>query len=317
MVELGSGNFKYEVSGDNWGNLPEGATYREATAVDVDANDNIYVFNRGTHPMIVFNTEGDVLNTWGHGIFTNPHGVTVSPDGNIWCVDNGDHTVREFTPEGELLKTVGTPGRPAAPMSGKPFSAPTHIGFDTRNGDYYVTDGYSNASVHKYSADGTHLFSWGESGTGEGQFNIVHYVGVDSDGWVHIADRENHRIQVFSPEGKFETQWVNLSRAACIYINSKGDGNVYIGEYYGGIGSNYMGTDLGPRVSIFDIKGNLLANLGNQSYGDDPGRFYSPHAIAVDSKGDIYVAEVSWSDYGSKLYPPKELRSMQKLIKKS
>ena len=121
---------------------------------------------------------------------------------------------------------------------------------------------------------------------------------------------------MFSPEGKYETQWGNLSRAACIYINSKGDGNMYVGEYYGGIGSNYVGTDLGPRVSIFDLKGKHLANLGRESYGDDPGRFYSPHAIAVDSKGDIYVAEVSWSDYGSKLYPPKELRSMQKLIKK-
>ena len=94
MVLLGSGEYRYEVSGDNWGSLPEGAVYREATAVDVSADDSVYVFNRGTHPMVVFNTEGEVIRTWGHGIFTNPHGVTVAPDGTIWCVDNGDHTVR-------------------------------------------------------------------------------------------------------------------------------------------------------------------------------------------------------------------------------
>ena len=151
MVLLGSGNFTYEVSGDNWGNLPEGAVYREATSVDVDDNDNVYVFNRGTHPMVVFDSNGDVVSTWGHGVFTNPHAVTVAPDGTIWCVDNGDHTVRQFTSEGKLLKTIGSPGIPAAPMSGKPFSAPTHAAFDTRNGDFYVTDGYSNARVHKYS----------------------------------------------------------------------------------------------------------------------------------------------------------------------
>ena len=149
MVVLGSGSFTYEVSGDNWGNLPAGAVYREATSVDVDDNDNVYVFNRGTHPMVVFNSDGEVVKTWGHGVFTNPHGVTVAPDGNIWCVDSGDHTVREFTPDGELVKTFGTPGIPAGSMSGKPFSAPTHVAFDTRNGDFYVTDGYSNAILSK------------------------------------------------------------------------------------------------------------------------------------------------------------------------
>ena len=134
---------------------------------------------------------------------------------------------------------------------------------------------------------------------------------------MYIADRENHRIQVFNDQGEFETQWVNLSRAACIYIDPKGDGLVYIGEYYGGIGSNFVGTDLGPRVTVCDGQGKVLSRLGKHSFGNEPGRFYSPHGIAVDSKGDIYVAEVSWSDYGSKMYPPKELRSMQKLVKKA
>ena len=133
---------------------------------------------------------------------------------------------------------------------------------------------------------------------------------------MYVADRENHRIQIFSPEGKFETQWVNLSRAAAICIDGRsGQELVYIGEYFGGIATNDIGTDLGPRVTIMDTKGNVLARVGRASYGDQSGRFYSPHGIAVDSKGDIYVAEVSWSDYGSKMDPPRELRSMQKLVK--
>ena len=88
-----------------------------------------------------------------------------------------------------------------------------------------------------------------------------------------------------------------------------------MGEYYGGIASNVLGTDLGPRVTILDRQGSVKARLGRQSYGDETGRFYSPHAICADSRGDIYVAEVSWSDYGSQMDPPRELRSLQKLVK--
>ena len=88
---------------------------------------------------------------------------------------------------------------------------------------------------------------------------------------------------------------------------------MYVGEYFAGIASNDMGTDLGPRVGIYDLSSNLVARVGRESYGEQSGRFFSPHGIAVDSKGDIYVAEVSWSDYGSKMEPARELRSMQKL----
>ena len=97
-------------------------------------------------------------------------------------------------------------------MSGDPFNRCTHVAIDPRNGDFYVSDGYGNARVHKYSPDGTHLFSWGASGTDPGCFNIAHNVCTDKDGWVFVADRENHRVQVFDSSGKFETQWVNMAR---------------------------------------------------------------------------------------------------------
>ena len=315
-VILGENGFEYSISGNNWGNLPEGWVYKEGTSVAIDSNDQVYVFNRGTCPMIVFDTDGNVLRTWGEGVFQNPHGVTIAPDGSVFCVDNGDSTIRQFTPSGDLIKTIGTPNKPAPKMSGDPFCLPAHVAFDPRNGDLYVADGYSNARVHKFSPNGKLLFSWGESGTGEGQFNIVHNVIVDKAGWVYIADRENHRIQIFSPEGKFEAQWGDLSRAAALCIDDRtGDELIYIGEYFCGIGSNDIGTNLGPRVTVMDTNGNVLARVGRESYGDQVGRFYSPHGIALDSKGDIYVAEVSWSDYGRHMNPPKELRSMQKLVK--
>ena len=315
MVKLGTGRFTYELSGDDWGTLPGGWRYKEATAVAVDAQDNVYVFNRGTHPIIVFDSSGNVLRTWGEGTFTSPHGVTIGPDGSVFCVDNGDHTVRKFTPDGKLLMTLGTAHQAAVAMSGDPFNKPAHLAVDHRNGDLYVADGYSNARVHKYSPDGRYLFSWGESGTNPGQFNIVHNIVTDSEGWVYIADRENRRIQIYDPNGKYETQWANLSRAACIYVEHTGEQLVYIGEYFGGIETNAIGKRLGPRVSILDKNGEVLSRLSDEPFGEEAGRFFSPHGIAVDSQGDIYVAEVSWSDYGSHMDPPRELRSLQKLVK--
>ena len=317
MTILGNGEFRYEVSGENFGNLPEGWVYKEATACAVDSKDNVYVFNRGGHPVIVFDGDGNFLNSWGDGIFTSPHGITIGPDDSVYCVDNGDHTIRKFTPEGKLLMTIGEKDRPATVMSGKPFNTPTHLAVDPRNGDLLIADGYGNARVHRYTSDGRYVTSWGESGTGDGQFNIVHNIAMDNDGMIYIGDRENHRVQVFDSEGNHQATWGNLSRAAAVCVDNKGDGLVYIGEYFAGIASNKIGMRLGPRVTICDRAGNAVARLGEQSYGNEPGRFYSPHAIDVDSKGDIYVAEVSYSDYGGTMDPPRELRSMQKLVKLS
>ena len=187
---------------------------------------------------------------------------------------------------------------------------------DPATGEFYVSDGYGNARVHKYSPDGNLLFSWGESGTGPGQFNIAHNVCTDKDGWVYVADRENHRIQVFDKNGKFETQWTNMARPCGLYIDKSGDQRVYVGELGVAIGPNSQAYGLGPRITIMDIQGNELMRLGDGPEGEAPGQFIAPHGVCIDSHGDIYVGEVSWTHTGSLLNPPREIRSLQKLVKK-
>lgn len=313
MVALGTEKFTYQVV-ENWAKLPEGWSFKEVGGVGADAQDNVYVFNRGAHPMMVFDRHGNFLRSWGEGIFPRAHGVTMAPDDTMFLSDDGDHTVRKCRLDGTVLFTLGTSGKPAPFMSGDPFNRCTHVAIDPRNGDFYVSDGYGNARVHKYSPDGKLLFSWGESGTDPGEFNIAHNIATDKDGWVYVADRENHRVQVFDPNGKFETQWVNMARPCGLYLDQS-SGLAYIGELGAAIGPNAEGRNLGPRVSIYNTQGQLQARLGNEGEGETPGRFIAPHGICIDSRGDIYVGEVSWTHTGSRLKPPREIRSLQKLAR--
>ena len=315
MVELGTGEYTYEVA-EGWGSPPDGWSFKEAAAVGVDSNDNVYVFNRGEHPMMVFDREGNFLRSWGEGVFPRAHGITMMPDDTVFCTDDGDHTVRKCTLDGQVLLALGVSGEPAPFMSGDPFNRCTHVAMDPGTGEFYVSDGYGNARVHKYSPDGNLLFSWGESGTGPGQFNIAHNVCTDKDGWVYVADRENHRIQVFDKNGKFETQWINMARPCGLYIDKSGDQRVYVGELGVAIGSNDQAYGLGPRITIMDIQGNEIVRLGDGPEGEAPGQFIAPHGVCIDSRGDIYVGEVSWTHTGSHLNPPREIRSLQKLVKK-
>src|SRR5437667_4509692 len=144
-----------------WGRLPEGWSYVEATSVAVDAADNVYVFNRGAHPVIVFDRDGNFLRSWGEGIFRRPHGITIGPNDTLWLTDDLHHTIRQFTAAGKLLLTIGDPDTPSTLQGGKPFNRPTHVALCPKSGDVYVSDGYGNSRVHKYDPTGRHLHSWG------------------------------------------------------------------------------------------------------------------------------------------------------------
>ena len=317
-VILGEGAFRYRVNRD-WAKLPDGWTFHEVAAVGVDQNDNVFVFNRGKEPMIVFDRQGNFLRSWGADIFSHAHGIHMAPDGTIYCTDDGDHTVRQVTTEGRVLMQLGVPGKESPFMSGQPFNRCTHTALSP-SGDLYVSDGYGNARVHKYSPDGKLLLSWGRPGSGPGEFNLPHNIVCDPDGWVYVADRESHRIQVFDGNGKYETQWNNLHRPSGMCMTFGRCPLCYVGEIGPYMPVNRHYPNLGPRVSILDGKGNVLTRLGrtDDATGQEPGQFMSPHGIAVDSHGDIYVGEVvasSWpSAFPGKPRPPN-LKSLQKLEK--
>ena len=312
QVTIGDGNFKYKVL-ENWEQMPEGYSWPETAGVATDADDNVYVFNRGEHPMMVFDKDGNFLRSWGEGIFTRAHGVSRGPDNTLYCTDDGDHTVRQCTLDGKVLMTIGNPGNASDLFSGNPFNRCTHTATDPDNGDIFVTDGYGNSRIHKYSPDGNLLDSWGAPGTGEGEFNIIHNIATDQNGYIYICDRENHRVQVFDKKGNFEAAWSNVHRPCAIYIDA--EQRVYVAEL--GYGNNVSKNvpNIGPRVSVLDQSGKVLERIGHMGYGFETGQFAAPHGLCLDSNLSIYVAEVARTNMSHYTTPPAVLRSFQKLVK--
>ena len=311
-VLLGEGSHLYEELA-GWAQLPNGWDFREVVDAAVDRRDRVYVFDRGEHPVTVFEPDGTFITSWGEGLFTRPHGITLSPDGQtLYCVDDDGHVVHQFTLEGEPVMSIGTRNRGAQAQSGEPFNRPTKVAFDPKTGDLYVGDGYGNARVHKFTADGDHLFSWGEFGTDPGQFNLVHSVATDSTGRVYIADRESHRVQIFDDQGNYLDQWNNLHRPCGLHIDSD---LIYIGQLPTQLAVNSSYPNIGACVSVHDSSGRRLARLGDIHAGEGPRQFLAPHGLTVDSHGDIYVGEVSYTACGQYLDPPRPVRSFRKLVK--
>ncbi len=315
---LNSGRHTYETV-DEWPRKADiGALVEGITDIAVDSKDRLWALTRGPVPVVVFDHNGKLLNSWGKeyfgptsaltgvpGGFTSfTHGICIGPDGSVWVTDCGYHTVSKFTPEGKLLMQLGTKGKPSdtgfpgwpniripgitregvrkllmdaflkKTKPGKPFNMPDAVCV-LPSGEFYVADGYGNTRVHKFDAKGNLLFSWGELGTGPGQFMVVHSVTVDRRGRVWIADRENNRIQVFDADGKFLFQLKDLDSPGHIFIDK--EETVFITEFFA------------RRLAIFTIDGKLLARWQDQ----DPKinkEFQSPHSNAMDSKGNLYLA---------------------------
>jgi hypothetical protein len=313
---VGSGAFTYRVVAD-WAKLPAGWALHDVAAVAVDRKDRVHVFNRSEHPMMTFDRDGNLLNTWGEKIFRRAHGLHIGPDEALYCTDDGDHTVRKCTLEGKVLFTIGIPGRPTKFMSGEPFNRCTHTALSPQS-EIYVSDGYANARIHKFSADGKLLLSWGECGCDPGQFNVPHNIVCDRDGWVYVADRENHRVQIFDGNGRYETQWNNLHRPCALYMDGGAEPVCYIGELGPHQPVNSKFPNLGPRISILDRTGRLVSRVDERS-GLPRDQFLGPHGLAIDSHGDLYVGEVSWTVWENYIRPgeppPRNLRSLQKLVR--
>jgi len=262
--------------------------------------------------VIVFDREGRFLRSWGEGQVRRAHAITVDADQMVWLTDDLHHTIRKFTPEGKLLLTIGNPDKPAELQGGKPFNRPTHVAICPRTGYLFISDGYGNSRVHKYAPDGRHVMSWGEPGSDPGQFNLPHNLTTDSDGLVYVADRENHRVQIFDGDGRYQAQWNNLHRPCGLTSDKKNGDHFYVGELGPDLPVNVDTRNLGPRVTVLDGKGARLCRFGGVSRGEKPGEFTAPHTVVTDSRGDLYVGEVSYTSRGQHETPPREIRSLQK-----
>ena len=283
MIKIEAGERQYELV-EGWGELPPGWIWGQVGAVGVDSRDRVHVFTRTDHPYMIFERSGKLEWSWGQGIFEDAHGLCITPDDNVFLVDRTPQVVLKFTNDGRHLLSAGKRHKPSdtgwtddnkkVTHPGPPFHHPTDVGLST-NGDFYVSDGYRNCRVHKYSADGTLLFSWGEPGDGPGQFVLVHSVW-EHKGRVYVADRGNNRIQIFTPQGEYLETWPGFLHPCKIYVDK--DDIMYVAE-------------LDARVSIVDLNGNVLGRMGGER-SHAPGQFWGPHGIWTDSQGDMYVAEV-------------------------
>ena len=312
---------------ERWEKLPREYHWEEVVGIATDSRDRVFVFARGRHPLLVFERDGTFVTTWGEGVFKRPHGITIGPDDAVYLSDDHGHQVSKFTPEGKVLLTLGT-GEPSDTgvegmdyrtirRAAGPFHYPTNLGLSD-DGMMYVTDGYGNSRVHKFSAKGELLLSWGEPGAGPGQFHLPHGIAIDTQGIVYVADRENSRVQLFSQDGKYLSEWTDVVRPCQVFITRTEQ--VYVAElgYHAGHwpGSPTPTADaVGGRVSVFDLKGKLLARWGGGKSPCAPGDFFAPHGICVDTRGDVYVGEVTMSGGGYHGKVPADCHSLQKFTR--
>ncbi len=287
-MDYGTGKYVFDLVTD-WAKQPAGWEWGHTSGTAVDAQDNVFVFNRTAHPVIIYDRQGNFLRSWGEGVFKRPHGVFITAEQHVWGSDDLAHVVRRFDLQGQLLETMGTPDQPSdsgyvekgdlmerlnsIKRGASPFNRPTKLVIAPW-GERYVSDGYGNARVHRFAADGALIQSWGEPGHAPGEFFLPHGLAIDPRGRVLVADRENSRMQLFSKDGKFLEAWTDLDRPGDVVIDR--DGVVYISESPGG-------------VCIKDLDGKVLSRFNARG----EGKLRGAHSLCIDSHGDVYVGEIA------------------------
>jgi len=273
-----------------------------------DSDDKLYACTRKKGDVeaavFVYAPSGKFLRSWGEGLFVQPHGITVTPDGYVYVVEDYGSAVRKFTLDGVHVETVGPSGEENRSDTGAdltikslydrlqtirrdgagPFNHPTSLAV-APNGDRYIADGYGNCKVHCFSPAGELKRSWGRAGAGPGEFHLVHAVLVASDSKVYVCDRENDRIQIFSPEGAFLGEWADVQRPNSVACDK--EGNFYIGESIIRPGHRTFVCGLAvatmpPNITIKDSDGSSIGEFGRG--------MTLTHSMALDSQGNVFVA---------------------------
>ena len=291
---------KYELVAD-WPQLPQGYNLGQVTGVDIDSGQNIFLIHRAWRRWKILNevfpdttisahtileldrSSGKLLNSWGAGLFIMPHGLAVDKENNIWVTDVGMQQVFKFSHEGKLLMTLGEARKPG--IDSLHFNYPTDVA-SAPDGSIYVSDGYRNSRVVKFSKEGKYLFEWGRKGTGEGEFDTPHAIDVDSRGNVYVADMENNRIQKFDAAGKFIKQWKNdvAKQLFSLSVDPKND-NLFAVDYLT-VDTLIKGAD----IILFDSTIKYLQRFGRSGSYDGPVCWY--HDITIDAEGNIYVGDI-------------------------
>ena len=239
------------------------------SAVEVDAEDNVWVLHRGEPPLVAFDSTGKYLRGFGQGLFKVPHGLRVDRDGNLWTTDNGNHVLRKFSPSGRLITTLGTEGKPATGPTG--FRAPDDLVFDSQ-GNIYVADS-GNGRIAKLDRAGTYIAEWGKKGKDSGQFATAHGLAIDKNDRIYVADRGNKRVQVFDSSGKHLADWSGFGNPFGLLV----------------VGTELLATE-GDIHKIIHL--DLASGQIKSSWGD-PQLLQLPHFMAINSRGVLYVCEVN------------------------
>ena len=273
---------KYSVQirfGEEPETMPPGMKFGRVSGVTTDTEGNVYVFKRdpATDPLVVFDSQGTYLRSWGKGMFGRPHGLRVDRESNVWATDDAGHQVFKFTREGKLLLTLGAKG--VAGSDAKTFNRPTDLAWDSR-GNLYVADGYVNTRVVKFDKTGTYLAVWGTAGDQPGQFRVPHSIAVDSKDRVYVSDRENNRIQIFDSDGDLIKIWGHLGCTQSLFITPKDE--MWILTHRNNSENLTYDTLAGQLMKIDLESGTILGAL------ESPG-----HMMTVANTGDIYVASLT------------------------
>lgn len=282
----------------HWPQKPSEFKWRAVPSVAVDADDQVYVFTRATPPIQVYTKDGKFVRSWGEDSIKTPHHLKIDDDGNIWVADIGLHVIRKFSPSGEVLQTIGTPGVSGADETH--FDKPTDM-VVADNGDVFVADGYGNNRVVHFDANGKFIKAWGSMGTGPDQFSLPHAIAIDSQGRLYVADRNNARVMIYDQQAALLDSWDNVIVPWGFHVTK--DDEIWV------CGSSpmpwtddpdYPGAAVScpPKDQVlmkFNPHGRLL-QLWTIPKGQDgheqAGDVNWLHGMAVDSQGDIYVGDI-------------------------